>query len=255
MNDKKRENRILSLACLTGRVLLQNGAEISRVENYVCKIINFYGLNPQCFATLTCLIITLKNSDGEVISVIERVNSRDTNLNKVYKIHTLVENLSKYNLEELENILIGIEKEKSYSFPIKLLGNCLGAGFFTFLFKGNFSEFLVAFFCGILISVACKITAKMKLGLFFTNLICGTISSGVACLFLYYRFIDDVSIPIISTLMLLVPGVAFINSIRDLFSGDLVTGFSRLGEVIMIGSAIAIGSGISLKLLLNLGGV
>ena len=109
MNEKKRENRILSLACLTGRILLQNGAEISRVENYVCKIINFYGLNPQCFATLTCLIITLKNSDGEVISVIERVNSRDTNLNKVYKIHTLVENLSKYSLEELENILIGIE--------------------------------------------------------------------------------------------------------------------------------------------------
>ena len=255
MINKKNEYKILSLSCLTGKLLLKNGAEIYRVEKAVCQVAKYYGLTPQCFATLTCIIITLKNSEGEVVSLVERVNTRNTNLDKVYQVHTLIKNLDQYNYDQLEKRLIEIEKEKPYSFFINILGNCLGAGFFTFLFSGNFHEFIAAFLGGILIAIVSKITETLKLGVFFTNLLCGAISSGTACIFLKYRFITDVSIPIISTLMILVPGVAFINSMRDMFAGDLVTGFSRLGEIIMIGTAIAVGSGIALKLLLDLGGV
>ena len=64
-----------------------------RVENSVCQVARYYGLIPQCFATLTCIIITLKNSDGEVVSLVERVNSRSTNLDKVYQVHTLIEKI------------------------------------------------------------------------------------------------------------------------------------------------------------------
>lgn len=54
--------------------------------------------------------------------------------------------------------------------------------------------------------------------------------------------------------MILVPGVAFINSMRDIFAGDLVTGMSRLMEVVMIGTSIAVGSGVALNIFLKLGG-
>lgn len=252
--DKKDEYKILSLACLAGKIMLQNGSEIYRVEDHICQVASYYGLTPQCFATLTCIIITLKNAQGEIISLVERVNSRSTNLNKVYRVHSLIENIANYSADELYRKLIEIEKQKPYPFWINIAGNCIGAGFFTFLFSGNLHEFIAAFFCGFLIGTACKIADFLNLGTFFTNLLCGAISSGTACMFYRYGFITDVSIPIISTLMLLVPGVAFINSMRDIFTGDLVTGFSRLGEVIMIGGSIAVGSGIALKLFLNLGG-
>ena len=251
--DKKTEYKILSLACLTGNIMLQNGSEVYRVENHICQVAEHYGMTPQCFATLTCIIITLKNSEGEVISLVERVTSRTTNLDKVYQVYSLIRNISNYSCDELREELLKIENEKPYSFFINVAGNCIGAGFFTFLFSGNIREFLAAFLCGILIAIATRITDTLKLGTFFTNLLCGGISSGTACLFLHLGFITDVSIPIISTLMILVPGVAFINSMRDIFSGDLVTGLSRLGEVAMIGTSIAVGSGIALKLLLNLG--
>lgn len=253
--DKKTEYKILSLACLTGKIMLQNGSEVYRVENHICQVAEYYGMTPQCFATLTCIIITLKNSEGEVISLVERVTSRTTNLDKVYQVYSLIRDISNYSCDELRNELLKIENEKPYPLLINIAGNSIGAGFFTFLFSGNIREFIVAFLCGIVIAIASKITDALKLGTFFTNLLCGGISSGTACLFLYLGFITDVSIPIISTLMILVPGVAFINSMRDIFSGDLVTGLSRLGEVAMIGTSIAVGSGIALKLLLNLGGV
>lgn len=253
--DKKTEYKILSLACLTGKIMLQNGSEVYRVENHICQVAEYYGMTPQCFATLTCIIITLKNSEGEVISLVERVTSRTTNLDKVYQVYSLIRDISNYSCDELRNELLKIENEKPYPLLINIAGNSIGAGFFTFLFSGNIREFIAAFLCGIVIAIASKITDALKLGTFFTNLLCGGISSGTACLFLYLGFITDVSIPIISTLMILVPGVAFINSMRDIFSGDLVTGLSRLGEVAMIGTSIAVGSGIALKLLLNMGGV
>ena len=37
MINKKNEYKILSLSCLTGKLLLKNGAEIYRVEKAVCQ--------------------------------------------------------------------------------------------------------------------------------------------------------------------------------------------------------------------------
>lgn len=79
------------------------------------------------------------------------------------------------------------------------------------------------------------------------NLLQGMVCSSIPCFFYSLHWIDNVDISIISSLMIMVPGVAFINSIRDLFSGDLVTAQSRLLEVALIGMTLAIGSGIALK--------
>ena len=48
--------------------------------------------------------------------------------------------------------------------------------------------------------------------------------------------------------MLLVPGLSFVNAIRDTMSGDLVSGTARGVEAIFLAIAIAAGSGIMLKL-------
>lgn len=48
--------------------------------------------------------------------------------------------------------------------------------------------------------------------------------------------------------MLLVPGLIITNAIRDTIAGDLVSGISRAIEAIFIAIAIAVGSGIIIKL-------
>ena len=42
--------------------------------------------------------------------------------------------------------------------------------------------------------------------------------------------------------MQVVPGLAFVNGIRDVISGDLVSGGARLLEALMIATALSIGS-------------
>jgi uncharacterized membrane protein YjjP (DUF1212 family) len=48
--------------------------------------------------------------------------------------------------------------------------------------------------------------------------------------------------------MLLVPGLAITNAMRDMMSGDLVSGTARAIEAFLISVAIAAGSGSMLKI-------
>ena len=62
-------------------------------------------------------------------------------------------------------------------------------------------------------------------------------------------------IVIISAIMLLVPGMAITNSIRDTVSGELVSGLTKAAEAIFIAVAIAVGSGFVLMLYGAYGGI
>ena len=56
--------------------------------------------------------------------------------------------------------------------------------------------------------------------------------------------------------MLLVPGLAITNAIRDTISGDLVSGLTRAAEAFFIAISIAVGTGAVLSFWFsNFGGV
>ena len=54
--------------------------------------------------------------------------------------------------------------------------------------------------------------------------------------------------------MPLLPGVAFIKGLRDLISGNLIAGVSRIVESCLISAAIAVGVGVVLDLTVRFGG-
>lgn len=54
--------------------------------------------------------------------------------------------------------------------------------------------------------------------------------------------------------MLLVPGLALTNSIRDLLEGQLVSGLTRAAEAFFVGLSAAIGTGSILHIYLRLEG-
>lgn len=244
----KRRYKVLCLAGDVGEQLLRNGSEIYRVEENVVRVAGHFGYKCNCFATLTCLIISIEEKDRETNSLVRRLNSRTTNLDKVYKIAALVDEIEKYDMKQLKKEVKKIGGEITYSNTMDLIGHCVVAAFFATLFGGYVNEFLIALLGGLSIGIFTRICNRLDVGSFFINLICGFSATAIGALGEVLGFIPDMSIPIISALMILVPGVPFVNSMRDIFSGDLVTGISRFIEVIMVGTSIAIGSGIALHL-------
>jgi uncharacterized membrane protein YjjP (DUF1212 family) len=53
----------------------------------------------------------------------------------------------------------------------------------------------------------------------------------------------------IGSIMLLVPGINLMNSLRDMMCGDIITGILRLAEALMVAVAIAAGFGIAIMML------
>ena len=58
----------------------------------------------------------------------------------------------------------------------------------------------------------------------------------------------SVDVVTISTLMVLVPGVALTNAMREIMAGDTISGLSRTADAILIGTAIALGSAVGLAI-------
>lgn len=250
-NSNVSEQQILSLASLAGKIVLSNGGEVYRVEETIEKIGDYFNLKIDSFVTLTCIIISGKNSKDESCSLVTKIRGRSTNLDKIHRVHIMMANISNYNYSELKKELEEIDSAIPYSFFVNLLASAIGGASFIISFKGGPRDFATAFISAASMSLFSYLVTGLKLNSFFINLI-----SSAICVFISYSFyvmgiIRDPSISIISSLMLLVPGVAFINSIRDIIAGDLLSGTSRAMEVVMTGGAIAIGAGVVIKFFQN----
>ena len=57
---------------------------------------------------------------------------------------------------------------------------------------------------------------------------------------------DNVDLVTIGVLMLLVPGVALTNAMREIVAGDTYSGLSRTAEAILIATGIALGAAVGL---------
>ncbi|MGL5203863.1 threonine/serine exporter family protein [Cetobacterium sp.] len=248
------EYHVLQLATFAGKIVLTSGGEVYRVEDIISRIGQHFNLKIDCFATLTCIIVSGKNVNGEIVSLVERINSRSSNLDKIHQVHKIIKEIDSYSFSELKKSLEEIDKIRAYGFGMNLVASALGAASFVVSFKGGANDFAAAFVSGAGVALFSYIVSGLQLNSFFINLISGAICALVSNLFYINGIIPSPSISIISSLMLLVPGVAFINSIRDIIAGDLISGTSRATEVLMTGGAIAIGAGLVTKLFFNFGG-
>lgn len=242
------DESIIEIACGLGRLLLQNGAETYRVEETIKRTFAHYGIKGNSFATLNTIITSIEYPNGNKFSKIERIENRTLNLEKVHELNSIARNLDKYFIKEIELKLKEIEKNNKLTFFKKLLGNILVGGAFAILFKGGYHDSIVASVSAIFLTIINNFIEHLQLNSFFTNFIGGMIVTIVSIIFFKIGFISNFSISIISTLMLLVPGISFTNSIRDIVSGDFVSGLSRGIEAVSVGIALASGSGVVLSI-------
>ena len=67
--------------------------------------------------------------------------------------------------------------------------------------------------------------------------------------------LDTPKMLIVGSIMPLLPGVPFIKAVRDLVSGELMSGVGRVIEAAIIATAIAVGVGVAMNLYVRFGGV
>lgn len=238
-------NEILHVATFAGKIMLESGGETYRAEEIVWRICKIYGVEEaESFVTTTGVMVSICH-DGKTHSLIRRVSTRTIDLDKVHKVNDLSRNIVNRGLtvSQLKEQLKLIDNGERYSDKTAILISALGAFCFVFLFGGELREALAAFLIGLIIkSVSIKF-ASLGINQFFINSICAGIAAIIAILLLKSNLIADLDKTIIGSIMLLVPGLAITNAIRDTISGDLLAGLTRAVEAFLVAISIAIGTG------------
>lgn len=234
--------------CLTaGRLMISGGSEMYRVEDTMLRIAKNAGIeDPRVFGGPTGVFISL---NGGAYAQLKQVRERNINLELVAHVNELSREFAagKIDLFELQNRL-KIVSIMTPSFPlwIQLIAAAVLSSTLMVLFTGQYDwpDFPAAALVGIVGLLAFN-GAKQLSKIRFLSEMLAAIAMGLLAIGLHsWLPILNPDNILIGSLMTFVPGVALVNALRDLFSGDLISGIARSVEAFL--TAVALGGGIGL---------
>lgn len=251
-------DELMEVAVGIGHILLQNGAEIYRVEESMQHIFRAYGVHTgNIFAIPTCINATLTTPEGRAITVIRRVDNRRVHLDKVASANDLCRRIvrEKMDLSMIRERIIQIEQMKTYGLWKQVLAFALISATFTLFFGGNVMDAMVSAACGVAVRLCMYYIHRVGTNSFFLNIVVSFVAAAIAFVSAHYIPQLNADKIVIGAVMTLVPGIAITSFMRDIIAGDLMTGLLRLAESVLVATAIAIGTGVALGLMRLIWGV
>ncbi len=264
------QEQALQLATEAGHILLENGAEISRVEETMTRIASAYGIEDESFFVLSNGII----ATGQHYARAEFIPIKGTQLAKVVEVNQLSRDVtagecgnalkreSVNQTNELTNSQVNTFKpmpvetlrqriQAIRTMPGKVwwemtLGIALGVSSFSILFGGSLVDALATLVAGVLLGLFMTFVSP-HLSRLVGN-VAGGLVGGILCILLYRLAMGIEGLPqlhlanmIIGTIIALVPGVPFTNGMRDLANEDYIAGTTRLTDAFLVFLCIALG--------------
>lgn len=242
-------NEILEVASYAGQIMLESGAEAYRVEETINRICLSLGVEVASSYATPTVIVTSVTYKGKIKSLVVRITNRSVDLQKIHKVNDLSRNINKENLDiyEIKKRLKKIREEKRYDNKTTIIFSALGAFGFVFLFGGSIMDAIAAFLIGLAVKGVSIKGEEIGLNSFFNTSISAGVLAFLAIISIKVNLANDMDKVIIGSIMLLVPGLAITNAIRDTVAGDLVSGLARGTEAFLTAIAVAVGTGVVLS--------
>ena len=249
--EKPSFDEVLEVASQAGHILLENGAEISRVEDIMARIATHFGVSSGNFFVLSNGIFTtgqaekVSKSGGQASTYanVEFIPLRGIQLSKVKAVNKLSYDIAagKCSLEEAKERLAAISKAPAKPAWEQILGAAFGASGFAAVFGGGFMDCIAAFAVGLLLQLFCLYVSVRFLSKIVGG-ICNALVATALCICSWRIGLGaSLSNIIIGAIMPLIPGVPFVNGVRDLANSDYIAGLTRLTDAMLGFFCIALG--------------
>ena len=243
------ETLIKDVVMMAGRILLESGAEGTRVEDTMTRIARKLGYpESNSFVTNTVIQFTLHN---ESYPRIFRINSRDTNLIKISQANEISRLITKGDIsledakERLEKIYIA---KRDSSLTLKGIAAAIIAISFLYLQGGQFIDVITALLAGSIGYLVVEILDRRLHAQFIPEFV-GSLVIGIIAVFGHWLAPSgDLATIIIAAVMPIVPGVLITNAIQDLFGGHMMMFTTKSLEALV--TAFGIGAGVGSILIL-----
>ena len=243
MEQKYELSEVLEVASEAGHILLENGAEISRVEDIMSRIANCYGVDSGNFFVLSNGIFTTGNTgkvpkaggQASTYANVEFIPIHGVQLSKVKAINQLSYDIAagKCTLEQARERIRQIQSAPSKPVWEQIVATGFGAGGFCAVFGGGYLDCTAALVVGLLLGVWMLLVSGRYLSKIVGG-ICNALLSTLLCI-VFWRigFGHSLSNIIIGAVMPLIPGVPFVNGVRDLANSDYLAGLTRLTDALL----------------------
>ncbi len=242
---------VMEVATEAGHILLENGAEISRVEDIMSRISSHYGVDSGNFFVLSNGIfstghtskVSKAGGQASTYANVEFIPIRGIELSKVVAVNRLSYDIAacKVSISQARERLRHIRQAAPKPAWEQTLGSGLGAAGFCAVFGGGWLDCAAALVVGLLLYVfVLGVSAR-----YLSKIVGGMANALVATLLciLSWRVGFGCSLAniIIGAIMPLIPGVPFVNGVRDLANSDYLAGFTRLTDAMLGFFCIAVG--------------
>lgn len=257
---------ILEIASRAGRLVLENGGETYRAEETMNRAALSLGAAvSESFVTPTVVMLSVQDNDKKTETIIHRVKKREINLGKIGSINALSRKISSrtecpgrtdcpgkagfYTTgKQISYVLSRIENSPVYPVKLQVLFYGLVPLFFSLIFDGTLKDCLGAFVSGCCLRGVMFLLSRFNFPSFISTLTEGFFVSFCIRVASCIHIVDNPEISSISVLMVLVPGLAIVNAIRDIIAGDLVAGLARGAEAFIVAAALSFGAGLGVLL-------
>ena len=239
---KEEQGELINCLLDMGQLLLDCGAEISRVEDTLSRMAGAYGSKHADVFVITSIIsISIEFSSKDVLTETRRIfSSSGTDFYRLEKLNSISRSCcaSPMPIAELKRALEDVAHGRK-PIAVVLVGSALAAGGFAMFFGGGMWDGISAAIFGLLICLVQRRLASTKLSTVGGNLLLSFVTGlcvGIICKIIPVLNMDKI---LIGDIMLMIPGLAMTNSIRNMLGGDTISGVVRLIESLIWAGALA----------------
>ncbi len=247
---KENSGEVLALCTDLGRIMLENGAEVFRVEETLLRISHYFGVEDVDFFVLTNGILSsATDKNGNNSARVKFIPNNKACLMKVVAVNQLSRDVErgKYTFDQVKDEVVRISNLNTEPSFFLVGATALGSGAFTFLYNGTLTDGFVALIAGFILGLFTQYISKKHLTKITQNLLGSALVTAVCLLFHHHGLSTNMNAMIAGAIIPLIPGVTFINGIRDIARGDFLSGVVRLLDATLVFLCIAIGVGVVLS--------
>ena len=246
----EREQRlVVSRALDIGERMLLSGGEVSRVEDTVSRILKSYGAERvEVFTILSFISLTAVFDEERVLTENRRVSivAYSNDFTRLEQLNALSRYVcaEKPALSDLNERLAAIDlppRKKQFRELYALLGYILSGTGFAVFFGGSWLDALGAGICCLVVWFLNWFLKRAALQRLFHAFFVSFIAGALCYLVILLGLGQHPGQVMMAVIMVLIPGIAITNAMREMLISDTISGILRLVESLLIATAVAFG--------------
>jgi len=228
-----------------GRVLMESGAEIYRIEDTMGHMAKSLGIRD--FSTYVVnrgVMISGLNRSGLKESRVLATSVPSIHLGKLEEVNRLSRELAEQPNQPVSSIFQKLKtiEQKTFYRPLEDIIACvIGAGSFSLALGSSWIDGTAAAISGLFVGIGMQIFSRFIHTSFLQIILSSAIAALLANILYYLGIGQHRSVIILGTLMILIPGAYFVNAIREFTQNNYYSGLALMLSGISTCLSISVG--------------